>query len=61
MLEEGARNNTVVRGQKLLSVWSVRRKRFVSVRVLYQQLEDRGCTVYFLSRVEELEEQPVCG
>jgi hypothetical protein len=46
--------NSIEFRQKLALVWAERRERVIAVRVFYNVVVDRGCTVYSLSRIDEV-------
>ncbi len=41
--------------ETLCSVWNSRQEKTVDVRVSYQKLQQSGCKIYTISRIEELE------
>ena len=40
--------------EKLALVWAERRERIIALRVSYDVVVDRGCTLYALERIEEV-------
>jgi hypothetical protein len=56
--DEGRKNMTltpVEDNETLCSVWNSRQEKTVDVRVSYQKLQQSGCKIYTISRIEELE------
>jgi hypothetical protein len=41
--------------QTLCTIWNSRRQESVSVKVSYQKLQQNGCKIYTISKVEELD------
>ena len=41
--------------QTLCSVWNSRKEQNIAIRVSYQKLQQDGCKIYTISKIEELE------
>lgn len=41
--------------EKIALVWAARRERVIAVRVQYQVADDRGCKVYLMESIKELQ------
>jgi hypothetical protein len=42
--------------EKIALIWAERRERLIAVRVYYDISVDRGCTLYALNRIEEIQD-----
>ncbi len=43
--------------QKEATIWSSRRACHIAVRITYQMKTEKGCTIYQLKQIEELEKR----
>ena len=41
--------------QTICTVWNSRREESISVKVSYQKLQQNGCKIYTISKVEEID------
>lgn len=46
---------TVNDNQTICSVWNSRKEQTVEVRISYQKLQQGGCKIYTISKIEEID------